>query len=353
MNMTVGPRTYAELHLHLGGAVLPRILFSFLQKTKAAKLDPDRTALAASYLRKYPNYEKWERKLTKKSDSLTQYLDNHKIVEPLQGIESIGYFVNRLLRGCYVFENMAYLELRYNPLFRIPRGTPIEKAPGLMAEIVGTVAAAAQATQKEFPIVFTQILCMDSRLPKAINMEIAKLAASMKSEVCAVDIAGPDEAYRENHDDLLECLKYAKETLDLKTTCHLFETENGCFPDFLPYCDRIGHGIQIPLKFPKLLPQLARRKQVLEVCPTTYFRTGTIRTYDEIRPVFQYCFDLGVDVTICTDNSAFHGVRLPLEYERLLNHKIINFREMEACRENGFKHAFRWPGHVDRRRDIL
>lgn len=353
IGMQNGPRTYAELHLHLGGAVLPRILYSYLQKTKAARLDPEKTALATNYLRKFPNYERWENRLTRSSDSLTKYLEKHKLVEPLQSIDSIAYMVSRLLRGCYVFENLAYLELRYNPYFRIPKHTPKAEIHTRMTDIVATVAAAAAANYAEFPIVFTQILCMDSRLPKDVNMAIIDLADEMKQEVCAIDLAGPDEAYNENRDDLLDCLRYAKEKKGLNVTCHLYETADGCFPDFLPYCDRIGHGIQIPLRAPKLLPEVARRKQCLEVCPTTYFRTGTIRSYAELLPVFQHCFDLGVDIAICTDNSAFHGVRLPVEFERLLTHKVINFQEMERCRENGFKRGFRWPGTIDRRKNYL
>ena len=346
----LGPRQYAELHLHLGGAVLPRILYSYIQKTKADRIHPERAELSSAYLKKYSTYEKWERRMTRSSDTLSKYLETHKLVEPLQTIDSVGYMVNRLLRGCYVFENMAYLELRYNPYFRIPRGTPASEIRSRMGEIVETIAAAAAATHKEFPIVLTQILCMDSRLPKEVNREIVELAAEMKDHVCAVDLAGPDEAYRDNHDDLLANIRYAKEQKELNVTVHCFETPDGLYPEFLPYCDRIGHGIQIPLRMPKLLPEIARRKQCLEVCPTTYFRPGTIQSYSELKPVFQYCFDLGVDIAICTDNSAFHGVRLPVEFERLLTHKVIDFRQMEACRENAFKHAFRWPGFQSRRR---
>jgi len=42
------------------------------------------------------------------------------------------------------------------------------------------------------------------------------------------------------------------------------------------YLMRIGHGIQIPLLHPDLLSELARRNQCLEVCPTTYLKTGTL-----------------------------------------------------------------------------
>jgi adenosine deaminase len=128
-------------------------------------------------------------------------------------------------------------------------------------------------------------------------------------------------------------------------TGHAFENQEGCFPKVLDYLDRIGHGIQIPLRSPKLLTKVAQRGQCLEVCPTSYFRTGTIKSYAELAPVFNHCFDMGIDIAVCTDNSALHGVRLPLEFERLLTHGIIDFKKMEACRAAAFRHAFRWPGN--------
>jgi adenosine deaminase len=50
----------------------------------------------------------------------------------------------------------------------------------------------------------------------------------------------------------------------------------GCYPELLPYLMRIGHGIQIPLQHPDLLREIAARGQCLEVCPTTYLKTGTL-----------------------------------------------------------------------------
>jgi len=57
---------------------------------------------------------------------------------------------------------------------------------------------------------------------------------------------------------------------------------------------RIGHGIQIPLLHPELLSELARRNQCLEVCPTTYLKTGTLS--DMLKLVFDRCFEAGVDI---------------------------------------------------------
>jgi adenosine deaminase len=115
---------------------------------------------------------------------------------------------------------------------------------------------------------------------------------------------------------------------------------------------RIGHGIQIPLLHPELLGELAQRQQCLEVCPTTYLKTGTLEDMSQLKLVFDRCFDAGVDIAICTDNAGLHNVRLPFEYENLLTLDIIGFEELQACQDAAFRHAFAWP-HEQRPASLL
>ena len=79
------------------------------------------------------------------------------------------------------------------------------------------------------------------------------------------------------------------------------------------------------------------------MCPTSYLKTGTLHTLEDVKVVFDRCFDAGVDVAICTDNAGLHDVRLPKEYEQLITNDIISFEQLEECQRNAFKHAFAWP----------
>jgi adenosine deaminase len=209
-----------------------------------------------------------------------------------------------------------------------------------MAEIVEVVGKASQSS--DTPIITSQILCMHTRLPFEVNRAIIDLAAQMPQYVCAVDMAGGDNHYAERLDEFINLYQYAL-SLGLKTTGHLYETPEGCYPELLPYLMRIGHGIQIPLLHPELLPELARQNQCLEVCPTTYIKTGTLKDIHQLKIVFERCFDAGVDIAICTDNAGLHNVRLPFEYENLLTLDILGFEELQACQKAAFRHAFAWP----------
>jgi len=86
---------------------------------------------------------------------------------------------------------------------------------------------------------------MHSRLPSQVNKAIVDLALEMKEYVCAIDIAGGDSYYQTRLEEFAGLYSYAREE-GLNTTGHLYETKDGCYPQLLPYLQRIGHGIQIP-----------------------------------------------------------------------------------------------------------
>ena len=319
---------YADLHRHLGGSVVPRVLWRYFQRH------------SQDLAQRFPEYTEFETFYTKKRSSLDEYLELHTLVESVQTVETLPYFIYRLIRGAYIFENLAYLELRYTPYLRTPEHLSQNERIAAMGEIVQVVGKAAQVA--EYPIITSQILCMHSRLPYEVNKAIVDLAASLPEYVCAIDVAGGDSHYSDRLLEFISLYQYAQK-LGLKTTGHLFETPDGCYPQLLPFLMRIGHGIQIPIKQPELLREIAARGQCLEVCPTTYLKTGTLEDLQQLKVVFDRCFNAGVDIVICTDNAGLHNVRLPFEYENLLTQDIIDFRQLQACQDAAFRHAFAWP----------
>ncbi|NCR55950.1 MAG: adenosine deaminase [Microcystis aeruginosa L211-07] len=319
---------YADLHRHLGGSVVPRILWRYFHRHERD--------LAA----KFPEYPAFEEFYTRERNSLDEYLELHTLVESVQTAQTLPYFIYRLIRGAYIFENLAYLELRYTPYYRTDEHLNQTERIEQMRSIVEIVGQASKMS--EYPIITSQILCMHSRLPYEVNKAIVDLALGMREYVCAIDIAGGDSHYQTRLEEFAGLYSYAREE-GLNTTGHLYETKNGCYPQLLPYLQRIGHGIQIPLQYPELLPEVARRHQCLEVCPTTYLKTGTLESLSQLKIVFDRCFEAGVDIAICTDNAGLHNVRLPFEYENLLTLDVIDFRQLQACQDAAFRHAFAWP----------
>ncbi len=328
---------YAELHRHLGGSVVPRVLWRYFQRHNTELISP---------FAEYPEFEDF---YTRPRNTLDEYLELHTLVESVQTVETLPYFIYRLLRGAYIFENLAYLELRYTPYLRTPEHLSQHQRIDKMAEIVDIVGKSSHIP--EYPIITRQILCMHSRLPFEVNQAIIDLAAQNREYVCGIDVAGGDRYYAERMAEWIHLYNYAH-SLNINTTGHLYETQDGCYPELLPYLMRIGHGIQIPLLYPELLPEIAKRGQCLEVCPTTYLKTGTLQDIRQLKLVFDRCFAAEVDIAICTDNAGLHNMRLPFEYENLLTYDIINFQQLQACQDAAFRHAFAWP-HSQRPASLL
>jgi adenosine deaminase len=97
---------YADLHRHLGGALHLRIIYKFLQRYDHRIL---------GYFPDYDGFYNW---FTRPCRTLEEFVKIHTLVEELQSLEHLPYFCLRLCRGAYTFENLQYLELRYNPYFR-------------------------------------------------------------------------------------------------------------------------------------------------------------------------------------------------------------------------------------------
>jgi adenosine deaminase len=137
---------YADLHRHLGGSVVPRVLWRYFQRR-------DR-----EMAQRFPEYPEFEKFYTRKRNTLDEYLELHTLVESVQTPETLPYFIYRLIRGAYIFENLAYLELRYTPYLRTDESLSQNERLDQMAEIVEIVENASKVP--EYPIVTRQILCM-------------------------------------------------------------------------------------------------------------------------------------------------------------------------------------------------
>src|SRR4051794_1279233 len=172
---------HAELHRHLGGAIVPRIFWRYLVRHQHP--------LTA----RFPTYESLEQFFTRPRASLTEYLELHALVEPVQRLETLPYFVSKLVRGVYVFESITYLELRHTPFYRTHPQLPTEQRIAQMREVVEAVAAAGRC--QEYPVLMPQILCLHSQLPGEVNRAMVELAGSMPEAVCGIDLAGPDTLY--------------------------------------------------------------------------------------------------------------------------------------------------------------
>lgn len=320
---------FPDLHRHLGGATHPRILWGYIERHPGDA--------AEALRRRYGAYADFAREFDRPFADLADYLTVHHLVESLQA-QDPGYFAHRAARGASVFESIDYLEIRFNPYKRTPSGLPEAERLALMESVARQVITASRT---EFPIAVAFLLCMDRGFPPARNRAVIDLAERLP-EVVGVDLAGPYQSGGPTLEQWVDLYADAR-ARGLRTTAHMAESDPAdIHPALFPHLERIGHGIQIALHRPDLLPELSARGICLEVCPMTYLRTNTLPDVAALRPVFERCDAAGVEIAICTDNPALHGEsgRIVNEYERLVRAEVFHFDDILRYAAVGYRHAF-------------
>lgn len=336
--MNAGP-DYADLHRHLGGAVHPKVLFGYLVHDGP---DIGRTAAERDAIRrileKFPTYPDLKRHFATRRPTLEDYLELHKLVEPLQTPGAMAYFLYRIVRGSRVFESTSLLELRLSPFLRTDPGREHAERLRQMEAVVETIAVAARVP--DYAVDVRLVLCLHTALPDDVNRATLDLALRRRDIVRGLDVAGPERALVGRMDFFLDLYKQAARSF-LPATAHLGESSpEFIHPEFFPYLRRIGHGVQIPLHRPDLLPELRERGICFELCPSTYLQTGTFQDLTPMREVTKRLDEAGIDYCFCTDNPAFNGRYLQGEHELALDNDLINFRGLARCQRNAFRHAF-------------
>jgi len=336
--INAGP-DYADLHRHLGGSVHPKVLFGYLMEEgpDVGSTPLERDAIAA-LVERFPTYADLRTHFASRQPTLPDYLELHKLVEPLQTPRAMSYFIYRIIRGARVFEQTSLLELRFSPFLRTDPTRRVDERMRDMEPVLEAIALASKTP--EYAVDVRLVLCLHTALPDDVNEATLELALRRRDLVRGIDVAGPERPMVSRLEHFVDLYRRAHESF-MPTTAHLGETS----PEFIhselfPYLRRIGHGVQIPLRRPELLPELRERGICFELCPSTYLQTGTFADLAPMRDVTKRLDDENVAYCFCTDNPAFNGRYLQGEHEFALENDLINFSGLARCQRNAFAHAF-------------
>jgi adenosine deaminase len=336
--VNAGP-DYADLHRHIGGAVHPKVLYGYLStRGPDAGATPAEREVIRGLLQRFPTYAALKESFATRKPTLDDYLELHKLVEPLQTPATMGYFLYRIVRGARIFEQTSLLELRFSPYLRTDPALDVRERMAAMTAVVEAVAAAAKVP--EYAVDVRLVLCLHTLLADEINEATVELALRRRDLVRGLDVAGPETPLGDRLDHFIRLYRRAADHY-LPATAHLGETSPAhVHPALFPYLRRIGHGVQIPLHLPRLLPEMRRRGICFELCPSTYLQTGTFADLATVREVTRRLDAAGIDYCFCTDNPAFNGRYLQAEHEVALENDLIDFTGLVRCQQNAFKHAF-------------
>jgi adenosine deaminase len=227
-------------------------------------------------------------------EALNQF---HFTVQLLQTTAALTRVADEMCADA-ITEGIAVLEVRFAPQLH---GMPLAQAvDAVLAGLAGRAGL---------------LLCGLYGDPPALVDELVSVA-STRSGVVGIDLAGgPTPAQDFSLADYERPFRRAAE-LGLGRTVHAGEgrppAEIRTAIEALG-AQRIGHGTTL-LDDPSVLDLVLERAVTIEACPTSNWHTGVI-TQVAAHPLARW-LELGVKVTVCTDNTLLSAVDLPEELRR-------------------------------------
>ena len=315
----------SELHVHLGAAVTPAIMWG----------------IAHAQGIRLPTKDYWAFRdlitVGRRRRGFQAYLDLFHWTELIQSSPTaVERSVYEVIGGAYRRNNVTQVELRFNPMKR-NRGGEQDLDHIIAAAVRGMDRAVLEYPQVRAGL----ILCLDRAFSVELNEIIAAKAIAWHSRgVVGIDIAGPvSSGFRfEDYRDLYAEARRA----GLGLTVHAGETGGAdevaqAVASLEP--DRIGHGIR-SADDPRVLGMLRERGTVLEVCPSSNLTTGVLRNVADVRRAVRALVDGGVRFTISTDGPEMLRTYLRDELHLLLRNEILSLAEVERAIEIGAEASF-------------
>jgi adenosine deaminase len=322
-------RELVDLHIHVGGAVAPHILWSIAHQ-QGYKLP----------VKSYREFEKLLTYTQHGNGGLDDYLQiMHKWTERLQSSPAaIERSVYETISKEYRESNVTLMDLRFNPMKRNENGDRD------LDHIINAAIVGMNRAKLEYVVEACLIFCMAREFDFTRNKIILDKAIKYKDMgVKGVDIAGT-EKIGIRPDDLTRYHAAFTEVhaAGLGVTAHLGETSSMSDNNILDLLDvmrphRIGHGVRAG-KSATVLQAFKDRKCVIELCPTSNIKTNAA-TRGELADLMGKFRDNGIPFTINTDGPQLLDTNMAKEMDyvsAILPHGCHTEHCLEIARSASF-----------------
>ena len=312
-----------DLHLHLDGAFRFSTIWELAEKQNV-KMPKDTLEEYISYIRYSAN-----------CGSVNQYLrmfdDPQKV---MQDYESLSRITFELIEDL-VHQGLGYAEIRFAPQFHTQKGMS-------QFEATEAVLEGRKKALEKYPTMRANIIaCMMSLGPTSVNekenYETIEVCKKYRNDgLVGIDLAGAEGIVPLS--DFGKFFAKAKEA-NLNMTCHAGDSQGpDTVRDAISFgVTRIGHGHHIYED--QALCEIAKEKQIaLEICPTSNIQCLTEPTY-KLHPA-KKLFDMGIPVTINTDNMTLAGTTLDDEYDHCINQMGFNRKDIIQMNINSINASF-------------
>jgi adenosine deaminase len=237
---------------------------------------------------------------------------------------------------------VGLIELRFNPMKRNEAGS---------RDLDHIILAAIRGMEKaklEYDVKAGLIFCMAREFSMKQNRVIVEKAIKYKDRgVVGIDLAGVEKDPMESNDKrIAEYGELASEatTKGLGVTIHTGETHNtgaDGISRVMKFINpaRIGHGI-MAYKSNRVLGELAERRTVLELCPSSNLATGAVSNLAELKQAISIFKINNVSFTINTDGPYMLDTNLHDEFKLLQDNNILDIEERNLVQDTAWEASF-------------
>lgn len=228
-------------------------------------------------------------------------------------------------------ENVRYMEVRYAPMLHTQKGLRLTR-------VVEAVLSGLRRARETYGIKASVILCGIRNISRESSYEMAELAVAYKGRgVVGFDLAGAEANFPAK--DHLEAFQLVRSN-NVSCTIHAGEAFGpASIAQAIHDCGahRIGHGCRLR-EDGDLLHYVNDHRIPLECCPSSNVQTGAVKSLAS-HPLKLY-FDLGLRVTINTDNRLITKTSVSEELYKVHKEMRVPFRDLKEMIQAGFKSAF-------------
>lgn len=267
--------------------------------------------------------------------SLVEYLRGFDItLRVMQTEEALERIAFELAEDAHR-ENVHYMEVRYAPMLHTRLGLKLTK-------VVEAVLSGLRRARETYGIKANVIVCGIRNISAESSYQMAELAVAYKSRgVVGFDLAGAEADFPAKHhraafqlvrDNNVNCTIHAGEAYGPESIAQAIHVCGA---------HRIGHGCRLR-EDGDLLHYIIDHRIPLECCPSSNVQTGAVRDF-ATHPL-KFYFDLGVRVTINTDNRLITDTSVSKELFLVHTRLGVPFVDVKNMLIAGVKSSFQ-PFH--------
>jgi len=267
--------------------------------------------------------------------SLVDYLRGFDItLQVMQTADALERIAFELAEDAHR-ENVRYMEVRYAPLLHTRAGLKL-------TAVVEAVLDGLGRAGETYGIKSNLIICGIRNISPESSYAMAELCVAYKNRgVVGFDLAGAEADFPPKHHRA--AFQLVRDN-NINTTIHAGEAYGPqSVAQAIHVCGahRIGHGVRLR-EDGDLLHYVIDHRIPLECCPSSNVQTGAVREF-AAHPLKLY-FDLGLRVTVNTDNRLITDTTVSKELWLAHTQLGIPFSDIKAIILGGFKSSFR-PFH--------